>query len=496
MRVILYFSLLFVMACSNDSSNLLFSEVAPEPEFLTIASAEVSLPPEVGAPLNLGIFDLAALGYEQQEYFISGTANAFVNVNDLTSEGFWEVEPTETAPYTTRVLVRRPSDPADFNGSVVVEWLNVSAGFDTTPEWDNGHVEMVRQGYAWVGVTAQFVGVYGREGAIVPFHLKGFNAQRYEATNHPGDSFSYDIFSQVAHAIRNPQDNDLLNGLPAERLIAAGNSQSAFRLTTYVNAIHPLYNTFDGYIIHSRGDYATPLSQDPLPLIEAPDDVLIRTDLNVPTLTFQAETDVLLPALNSVDIRQPDTDMLLLWEIAGTSHTDRYSLGDGNIDTGDNPAASRVDLLDNVQGFIQCDAAVNSGPMHYVFMAALRSMNNWIIDGTPPPSGDLLDVNNDLSAFVLDDAGNVRGGIRTPYVDAPVAVLSGLGQGGESFCRLFGTTVLFTPAQMATLYVDEAGYVTAATAATNAAVDAGFILPEDAQQIIAWAPEQWRMQTM
>ncbi len=497
MRILWTITLLMLAACSGGN-NVLLSEATPEaqaPEFLTIGTAEISLPPDIAGPLNLGLVDLESVGYEQQEFFISGTASAFRNTNELGSDGFWEVEPSALAPYTTRVLVRRPSNPADFNGSVLVEWMNVSAGFDTTPEWDIGHVELLRQGYAWVGVTAQLVGIEGREGAIVPFHLKGFSAERYAATEHPGDSFSYDIFSQVAQAIRAPQATDLLGGLVAQRLIASGESQSAFRLTTYVNAIHPVHNAYDGYLIHSRAEYAAPLAQEPQALISTPPNVFIRTDLNVPVLVFQTETDVLRSSLNSVTVRQDDTDSLRFWEVTGTAHADRYSLGEGNTDIGDDPSAGRVSLLDNIQGFIQCDAPVNSGPMHYVFITAIRGMNNWIIDGTPPPSGDVLEVNDDMSAFVLDDVGNVRGGIRTSYVDAPVAILSGLGQTGESFCGLFGTTVLFTPAEMVAMYIDEAGYVAAVTEATNASVAAGFILPEDAEQIIAWAPGQWALST-
>lgn len=485
------------VACSGGNTALLSEAVpaAQEPEFLSVGTAQISLPPDIAGPLDLGMLNLASVGYQQTEYFVSGTATAFRNTNELTSDGFWQVEPAELAPYTTRVLVRRPIDAAQFNGTVMVEWMNVSAGFDTTPEWDNAHVELLREGYAWVGVTAQFVGVEGREGAIVPFHLKGISAERYAATEHPGDSFSYDIFSQVAQALRAPQNPDLLDGLQAQRLIGAGESQSAFRLTTYVNAIHPVHNVYDGYIIHSRGDDATPLMQDPLPLIASPPDVLIRTDLNVPVLTFQTETDVLLPSLNSVTVRQADTDRLRFWEVTGTAHADRYSLSDGTTDIGDDPSVGRVSLLDNIQGFIQCDSPVNSGPMHYVFMTAVRGMNNWIIDGTPPPSGELLALSDDMSAFELDSFGNVLGGIRTSYVDAPVAILSGLGQTGGSFCGLFGTTQLFTPAEMVSLYVDEAGYTAAVTEATNASVAAGFILPVDAEQIIAWAPGQWALST-
>lgn len=481
-----------LIACSDSRDNTRPVEVLPEaPTFFAIADPDISLPPDIGAPLDFGILSLSAVGYEQQEYFMSGTATAFRNLNELGSDGLWEIEPAEEAPYNTRVLVRRPLDPVSFSGTVVVEWMNVSSGFDTTPEWDNGHVEMIRAGHAWVGLSAQIVGIEGREGSLVPFHLKGINAARYGELEHPGDSFSYDIFSQLAQSLRNPMAMDLLNGMPAERLIGSGLSQSAFYLTTYVNAVHPRYNPYDGYIIHSRGAYSAPLAQAPQTQIDTPDQVLIRTDLNVPVLTLQSETDVLRESLQSALSRQEDTDNLRLWEVAGTSHSDRYTTGDGWTDAGDDPSAADVRELDNIQGFIQCDLPINSGPMHYVFNAALYAMNQWITDGTPPPIAERLALNDDMSMFLLDETGNAVGGIRSPYVDAPVAVLSGLGQSGESFCGLFGTTLLFSSDQLASLYVDEEGYVSAVTDATNSAMDAGFLLPEDGAQILEWAPQQW-----
>ena len=45
------------------------------------------------------------------------------------------VRPGTTAPYVTRILVRRPAEDADFNGTVVVEWLNVSGGVDANPDY-------------------------------------------------------------------------------------------------------------------------------------------------------------------------------------------------------------------------------------------------------------------------------------------------------------------------------------------------------------------------
>ncbi|MEH6586305.1 MAG: alpha/beta hydrolase domain-containing protein [Halioglobus sp.] len=487
--------ILSVSACSDDKDrNPGTPTPEPAPEYLPIAQPEVTLAPDIGGVLDFGIFDLAAEGFEQQEYFLSGTGTAFVNLNELQSDGFWEVEPAEQADYTTRVLVRRPTTAAAFNGTVIVEWMNVSAGFDTTPVWDNTHVEIIRQGYAWIGVTAQRVGVEGREGSIVPFHLKGFNPERYAEISHPGDSFSYDMFSQVAQAVSEPGDMDLMAGLSAERVIGAGQSGSAFALTTYINAVHPVYNPFDGYMLLSRAEYSFRLATEPQTPIATPSPVFMRTDLNVPVMTIQSETDLLRSTLNTVTSRQNDTDLLRLWEVAGTSHSDHYSTEAGRTDTGVDPSFSAIVENDSVQGFIQCEGPKNSGHLHYAVIAGLANLNQWIIDGTLPPSADYLATNDAETDFLVDELGNVLGGVRTPYVDAPAAVLSGLGQSGDSFCGLFGTTALFSADQMASLYIDESGYLEAVTAAANNAVAAGFLLQEDADLIIAWAPEQWRSQ--
>ena len=103
--------------------------------------------------------ELAANGYEEQEYFASGTAMAF-KAAAMPSDGKWSITPTTTAGYKTRILVRRPTNPAHFNGTVIVEWMNVSAG-ESAPDWDFLNPMLMRDGYAYVGVSAQALGVDG-----------------------------------------------------------------------------------------------------------------------------------------------------------------------------------------------------------------------------------------------------------------------------------------------------------------------------------------------
>jgi hypothetical protein len=405
----------------------------------------------------------------------------------------WEVAPGETADYETRILVYRPIDRRDFNGTVIVEWLNVSGGVDAGPDWIMGHVELIRGGYAWVGVSAQFVGVEGGPPLldILPsMPLKEVDPERYGSLVHPGDSFSYDIFSQAARAIRRPAGLNPLGDLKVDAVIAVGESQSAFRMVTYINAFQPLFHLFDGYLVHSRAGFSGPLSEPPQPALPVVPAARIRTDLDVPVLTFQTETDV-VGLLQSYTARQPDTELLRLWEVAGTAHADTYTTVLGFDDLGDDPDV--VDLLittrplgtiEEVDLDIECGAPINSGPHHFVLKAAIAALNEWVRNGTPPPSAPLIEVNAGPPAAIARDVnGNALGGIRTPQVDVPIATLSGEGQVGELFCILFGTTVPFDDEKLASLYPDHETYVAAIDEAAGRAVEEGFLLAPDAELI-------------
>ena len=121
-----------LLACSNNNND--GSVVIPEPGYLPIMNPTVSLPPDEDS-INLLAqnFDLGSVGYQQAEFFLEGTASAFTNTSELGSDGVWAAEPGEQAAYKTRIVVYRPIDPADFNGNVLVEWLNVTAGSETPP---------------------------------------------------------------------------------------------------------------------------------------------------------------------------------------------------------------------------------------------------------------------------------------------------------------------------------------------------------------------------
>jgi hypothetical protein len=142
------------------------------------------------------MFDLADVGYVQAEYFMSGTARAFTSAAPLSSDGRWTVTVGESAPYKTRFIVYRPKKKRVFNGTVIVEWLNVSGGLDAGADWIMMHTELIREGYAWVGLSAQIVGIEGGSPLLPGLERLKTVDPRYGSPSHPGDNFSYDMFSQ------------------------------------------------------------------------------------------------------------------------------------------------------------------------------------------------------------------------------------------------------------------------------------------------------------
>jgi hypothetical protein len=429
------------------------------------------------------------VGYEQAEYFISGTASAYTNTGPLGADGMWSVAPADTATYKTRILVYRPTNPKKFRGTVVVEWLNVSGGVDAGPNWTQSHVELLREGVAWVGVSAQIVGVEGGPPllpGIVSLPLKQVDPARYGSLHHPGDSFSYDIFSQAGQAIRAPSGPSPLGDLKVKRVIAVGESQSAIRLTNYINAIHPIAHVFDGFLVHSRGSFGLPLSEAPQPSIVAPGVTSIREDVAVPVLTFETETD--LTFLGYFASRQDDSRNFRLWEVAGTAHYDTYGLGVGMTDVGDSPDVAAVVLMTSAAGgFIQCDTPFNSGPQHFVLNAAWNKLIRWVRNGKAPKSTPRLNVSAGPPVAIDQDAnGNALGGIRTPSVDAPIATLVGEQDGGL-ICRIFGATTLFDAAKLASLYPTHKAFTSAYNKSLKRAVKNGWILKPDAKLMKQWA---------
>lgn len=422
-----------------------------------------------GKPFNASVIDLAKQGYVEEEFFLAGTARTY----DIPRDQMSNAAPADaTHPFKTRIVVRRPSTPARFNGAVVVEWTNVSEGFDNEVEWFHSGEHFVRSGYAWVGVSAQNVGVNA---------LKQRMGDRYSSLDVTdngtvtGDGLSYDIFAAAGQAVRGKSGLSVLGGLKAERVIASGHSQSAGRLATYFNAIHPLTPVYDAVLLHGGGGK-------------------MRTDLNVKIWKLLSETDV----IGQVAVRQPDSDKFRTWEVAGVSHLDYthamqlVKLGLRSKETmlptpGPGPARGN-----QTSGpFNGCNhPPLSRVPGEYVQNALYDHMVRWLKDGTPPPTAPPIELvtENGKPTIDRDSFGNALGGIRLAEHAVPVAVNSGENT-GTGFCFLTGWHEDFDKQRLGMLYSSHQSYVSDVKAATDRNLKAGYIVKADALKSVANAEQ-------
>ena len=490
-----------LVGCTDDDTES--DSPGDEPVTFTGSAPDEIAPPTVeGKGVNMPQPAAPAPeGYVTEELLVGGMATSF-EAEDTPRDGHWAARPANEARYRTRVIVRRPASAADFSGTVILEWFNVSA-IEASPDWAFTSEEIGREGHAYIGVSAQAQGVEGGDtllevevdpeeaeeaGASTDTTgLKHIDPERYGTLLHPGDAYAFDIFAEVGRAVTESADA-LLGGLQATSVIAAGESQSAAFLTTYVNAVHPLDPVFDGFLIHSRGGGGAPIDGD---LIAArtganadafrKSGVQIRTDVDVPVLIFETETDLTL--LGYASARQPDTELVRTWEVAGLSHADAHfirSIIGGPRDP-------------SVGSLLGCSDPINVGPQHEVIQAALHHLVRWVQGGDPPPPGTVIELTEDEDTSIArDDLGIALGGVRHPLVDVPTATLSGDPPGGASFeelgvCSLFGSTTPLDQDTLLDLYSSADEYVAAFTASADAAVQAGYLLRPDADALVAEA---------
>ncbi|HTN81167.1 MAG TPA: alpha/beta hydrolase domain-containing protein [Acidimicrobiales bacterium] len=436
------------------------------------------------------VVDFEALGYASEEYFLEGTASRYQAAGGtaLDRDGRWDVEPCESARFKTRFVVYRPVDPATFNGTVIVSWNNVSAGHDL---FGGDSTELLEGGYAFVGVTAQRVGVHG----IAPMNLGlvDWDKERYGTLSIPSDDYSFDIFTQAARTVgpdRPRAGVDPMGGLAVRHLVALGASQSAGRLGTYVNAIHPITHAFDGYLLQIYFGAGSPLEVGEFVVnLNDPDlsnegnrrlrlrgTNMIRDDLDVPVMIVNSE----LEAIACYNVRQPDTDRLRWWESAGTCHVSEQG-----------QRARSPKYVRDFGAPMQVAAGINRIPMIPLFDAATRHMHEWVNGGAPPPVQPRIEFTGDPAEIVRDADGIAKGGIRLPQVEVPIAVNSAIPVVADIFGILGGSSHPFSADDVIARYGDRAGFLAAFTAAARRAASAGVLLPRDVDALIDEAAASW-----
>ena len=248
---------------------------------------------------------------------------------------------------------------------------------------------------------------------------------------------------------------DPLGGLDVRQVIAYGSSQSAGRLATYINAVQPIANVIDGFVIGLYFGSGAPLevgdtvanatNPEYMRRMTGPGSHLLRDDLDVPVMIVNSEME----ATTCYRVRQPDTDHLRWWEVAGTSH-------------GSAPGArmmARRTERDLVGIAVPTVEGINPVSTTPVVDAALRHMRSWAAGGPPPPIQPRIEFAGDPPDVVRDDDGTAKGGIRLPQLRVPIGSYSSTPIGDEY--GMLGSHRPFPTDELRARYGDRAGYVAA-----------------------------------
>ncbi len=463
------------LLCSGLSAALLISVALPAWAEAPVPATLTPLDVPGTQPMGAAAVDLAAMGYTETEFLIEGTANRYRGAmlgEQETAEvidGGW--------PWRSRLLLRTPA-PEAFNGTLVVEWTNVTAGQDIDFAFAEMHDFLLAQGYAIATVSAQKMGVD---------RLKTWNPERYGALSVDADNtdpdtgapidgcgpldatvcdpLAWDIYAQSVAALKLTEAADApMHGYAIDTVIALGQSQSASRISTYYNTIQPLTDSFDGFLMY---DLARQL----------------RDDLDVPAITVNSEV--------TADFFEPTTDSahVRIWDMAGAAHSsvtggayvdamvrrDASMMGpDGPIGFSDVLAAQDCTLPPRFSRILNGD----------VLNAALVGLEDWIEDGTAAP--DSRQFQRDAAGKVSRDAqGLPLGGLQMPGFTAPSTRYALNGPG--VFCLLSGWFEDLNPEEMTARYGSRSDWLDTVMGEAQALVEARYLLPDGAAGIVTRA---------
>jgi hypothetical protein len=411
--------------------------------FSAVAEAAVAPVPAISGPVTgpglmypnppinatAGAVKVEDFPYVTEEYFVSGTANG--------------------APYTTRIIVRRPRNAAAFSGIVVAEALH-AGGRSLVFEWSRHSI--LTRNHLFVEIV--------HSGANVNL-LKTFNTERYAGLN-IGMGQTSEVIAQVGRLIKTRTGP--FAGYEVRRATLMGTSASSGTVRSYLTA-HAAWRMpgdepiFDGFLLTSTN------GNTPLPIVD------------VPMIQMPTQTEVVTWAEQGIAYRRPDSDeagnRFRLYEVAGMPHNNSR----------ESPAFQND----------PCTLPVTDFPAGAFTALALHHLVQWIDKGTAPPRAAPIEVDRttagDGSHLALDEHGNAKGGIRNVWVDVPMATHGVMGKGKttatDRLCLLAGTKVPLPGATLRRLYRDEADYVARVERRLKELVAAGWFLPEYVDMVIA-----------
>jgi len=408
--------------------------------------------------------DLKKAGFVEEEFIVSGTANVY----DWNADGSLSVK-SAGAPYSTRILIRRPADRARFSGHAIVELMNPARRFDWAMMSGYARDSLIEHGDAWVGVTMP--------ASVASLHK--FNPARYPdlgfanpnptescvagrggaSTSDQEDGLRWDMLSQVGAALKSGAN------LNARYLYMT--SQGADVLT-YAAAIQTHAGVYDGFLIKTPGGVsrirrcgAAVPKGDPRQTVH---------NIGVPVIEIVAQGEI------GPDYQRPDSDdpkdPFRIYEVAGAAHIDKWAYLDMPIMEDQLKATGAPGQGNPAWPFnVKCDPEIplQSHPLlKYVIDGAFVNLETWAGKGTPAPKAPRI-------------TGN-EGGVRSPYVDVPAATYT-FTSPGPGTCRELGTSTPWDSAKLDAAYGNHKKYEARMAASVNEMLKARWITKSDAQKM-------------
>lgn len=454
-----------------------------------------------------GSLDLAARGYVEEEYFVSGTASRY-----RYDPAFAMSADARDIPYVTRILVRRPRAAARFSGVVHLEPAHPVLGREAT--WSAAHDFFMAQGDAYV-LAVVGEDALTRGGPIAPERealraqlgsrgagplgaiavLRAFDPERYAPLVWPEDDAArWDALAQIAALIKEGKAAGPFAGLPVRRLYASGWSFNGSLLRTFINeGFHdrardgsgrPL---IDGYLI---GISASAFVSGMVPLSTGtaalPVGHVRRTTrpIDVPVIELMTENE----ALTNTGPHPPENDDGLgryrLYEVPGLTH------GDGLRRSNARETPAQLQLrrkgIPTAAQEDRCPLGKSDVPLDALARAALQNLDAWVERGAPPPKAPRIDFSGPS-----DDFGNRRGGVPVARLELPLATYAVPDDTAPRTCRHVRSPFLFIrripigPERLAAAYGTPAAYLERYAQRLEELVAARWLRREDAEAELA-----------
>ena len=454
--------------------------------------------------------DLSKFDYVEEEYFVSGLANIY----DFDGDGKITVK-AAGAPYTTRILVRRPAFPHQFSGNIIVELLNPTARFDLDIQWQFSCDYFLAHKDVWVGLTVKPVAVEA---------LKTFDPKRYaplsmanplppdktcpnpvslllDSTPATENGLVWDILSQVGALLKSTSLKNPLHGFDVKRVFATGYSQTGGYLVPYINFIRPLPTAasengkpvYDGYLIGDGDGLAVPINQCSAPL-KPGDPRFVIQPRPEPVISVGTQTLLVLGVLARRADSDSLTDRYRRYEIPGASHISKrgmvYFPSPADVARAGvpqlPPACTEIDTF-----------GLTDFPLEYFMNGAFANLDAWVRSGTVPPKTPWIKVKNVPGAPVpvaeLDQYGNAVGGVPVPYIEVPIATYYARSTSADPrsafFCSLSGYKVPLKKETLAQFYPTHDAYVKKVKESVEALVKERLITQDDGVKIIKEAEQ-------